>query len=330
MTKKQEHRKAEKILLDIFGKESTTRKRAIEEALSRYALTQEQMRECSTNGAKNILKSKIGEAFANLCKKEVLVADSEGVYSLAKTRPVIIHEEKCELAILAALKDAPMTRKELTAHLTEHFGTDRTATRQDDAHLSAAITAVLERLSRLGILLRTKDRYSMCQKCMAAPSDLVAIASLREEYLSRVHSKGGEFFEHYFMNLLEKYSVLHSKTVLENTTVGGSEDGGIDGILKTRDCLGFEETLMVQTKNRRITFSEKDMRGFYGAVRAKMGSRGLFATTGAFHEGARQFIDSLPDLAAVDGYMLFRMAIKTLYGIKKAGGKLTVDEKVLG
>ncbi len=330
MTNKQEYRKTEQLLLEIFRKEKTTKKLAIEEVLSRFSLTEEQMRESSTNGKKNVLKSKIGEVFADLCKKEILIADANGIYSLAKTRPVIIHEEKCEVAILAALKNAPMTRKELSAQLTEHFGTDRTATKQDDAHLSSAISAVLTRLSRLGIVLRNGDVYSICEKCVAAPSDLVAIASLREEYLSRVHGKGGEFFEHYFMNLLEKYSVLHDKTVIENTTVGGSDDGGIDGILRTRDCLGFEETLMVQTKNRRIVFSEKDMRGFYGAVRAKMGSRGLFATTGSFHEGALRFIDSLPDLAAVDGYMLFKMAIRTLYGIKKVGGKLTVDEKVLG
>lgn len=327
---KQQYRKTEKLLLEIFQRESTTKRHAIDEVLSRFSLTEEQMRESSTNGRKNVLKSRIGEVFAELCKKEILVLGEGGIYSLAKTRPVIIHEEKCEAAILAALKSAPMTKKELNALLSEQFGTDRTATKQDDARLSTAISAVLARLCKLGIILRRGESFSICEKCAAAPSDLVAIAGLREEFLCRLHGKGGEFFEHYFMNLLEKYSVLHSKTVLENTTVGGSDDGGIDGILRTRDCLGFEETLMVQTKNRRITFSEKELRGFYGAVRAKMGSRGLFATTGSLHEGAVQFIDSLPDLAAVNGYMLFKMAVKTLYGIKKLGTKLTVDEKIIG
>lgn len=330
MTAKQEYRKIEKLLLEIFGKESATKRHAIEEALSRFSLSQEQLRDSSTNGTKNILKSRIGEVFAKLCKKEILTADAEGVYSLAKTRPVIIREEKCEAAILDALKDGSMTKKELLTLLTEQLGTDRTASKQDDARLSSVISAVLARLTALGVLLRTGESFSLCEKCKAEPSDLVAIASLRAEYLTRVHQKGGEFFEHYFMNLLEKFSVLHAKTVLENTTVGGSDDGGIDGILRTRDCLGFEETVMVQTKNRRMVFSEKDMRGFYGAVRAKMGSRGLFATTGSFHEGALRFIQGLPDLSVVDGYMLFKMAVSTLYGIKKVGGKLTVDEKVIG
>ena len=156
------------------------------------------------------------------------------------------------------------------------------------------------------------------------------LATLRSEYLTRLHGKGGEYFEHYFMNLLEKYVTLHGKTVLENTTVGGSEDGGIDGILLTKDCLGFEERILVQTKNRRLTFSEKDMRGFYGAVRAARGSRGIFATTGTFHDGAVRFLDALPDLVGIDGLRLFEMATETLYGIKKNGGKLSVDTKLIG
>jgi restriction endonuclease Mrr len=132
------------------------------------------------------------------------------------------------------------------------------------------------------------------------------------------------------MNLLEKYVTLHGKTATQNTTVGGSEDGGIDGILVTKDCLGFEERVLVQTKNRRMTFAEREIRGFYGALRAARGSRGIFATTGSFHDGAIRFLDSLPDLIGIDGYRLFEMAKETLYGIKKCGGKLAVDDKVIG
>ena len=330
MTTKQEYKKMEKILLEIFGKKKSTKKQAIDEALSRLSLTAEQMRDSSTNGKKNITKSKLGAVFAELCQKEILVADADGMYSLAKTRPVIIHEEKCEVAILAALKNAPMTRAELRSHLEEEFGTNKTASEKDDARLYAAISAVLSRLQKSGLILSEGGTYTLCKQCTATPDCSVELASLRAEYLTRVHSMGGEFFEHYFMNLLEKYVTLHGKTVLENTTVGGSEDGGIDGILNTRDCLGFEESVLVQTKNRRITFSERDMRGFYGAQRAAGGSRGIFATTGSFHAGAIRFLESLPDLVGIDGYRLFDMAKETLYGIKKSGGRLAVDTRVIG
>ena len=330
MTTKQEFKKMEKILLDLFGKEGMTKKHAIDTALSAFSLTAQELRDNGTNGKKNVLKSRLGEVFADLCRREILAADESGTYTLAKTRPVIIHEEKCEAEILAALKDGAKTRSALTALLSEKFGTNRTATQKDDARLSAAITAVLARLSQSGLILKEMNAYSLCEQCTADPTCVMQLANLRAEYLSRVHAKGGEFFEHYFMNLLEKYVSLHHKTVLENTTVGGSEDGGIDGILRTRDCLGFEETVLVQTKNRHMTFSERDMRGFYGAVHAASGSRGIFATTGLFHAGAQKFLDSLPDLVGIDGYMVFDMAVKTLYGIKKSGGTLSVDARVIG
>lgn len=325
----QQLRQMEKLFIQLLGAKASTKKQAIDEALSHFDLTPAELRESSTNGKKNILKSQLGEVFAGLCQRGVLIADKKGVYTLAKTRPVILREEKCEAALLAALKSGGKTRKELRAILTAQFGTDRTVSTRDDSQLAAILSSLLSRLTKSGVLLYEKEIYSICEKCTAEPTNLFELAKLRAEYLALVHSKGGEFFEHYFMNLLEHYVTLHHKTVLENTTVGGSEDGGIDGVLKTRDCLGFEETVLVQTKNRHMTFSEREMRGFYGAVRAKMGSRGIFATSGTFHEGATKFLDSLPDLVGVDGYRLFEMATETLYGIKKSGGKLTVDTKVI-
>ncbi|MBP3590986.1 MAG: restriction endonuclease [Clostridia bacterium] len=325
----QQLRQMEKLFIQLLGAKASTKKQAIDEALSHFDLTPSELRESRTNGKKNILKSQLGEVFAGLCQRGILIADKKGVYTLAKTRPVILREEKCEAALLAALKSGGKTRKELRAILTAQFGTDRTVSTRDDSQLAAILSSLLSRLTKSGVLLYEKEIYSICEKCTAEPTNLFELAKLRAEYLALVHSKGGEFFEHYFMNLLERYVTLHHKTVLENTSVGGSEDGGIDGVLKTRDCLGFEETVLVQTKNRHMTFSEREMRGFYGAVRAKMGSRGIFATSGTFHEGATKFLDSLPDLVGVDGYRLFEMATETLYGIKKSGGKLTVDTKVI-
>ena len=108
----------------------------------------------------------------------------------------------------------------------------------------------------------------------------------------------------------------------------GSDDGGIDGIVKTVDSLGFRETIMIQTKNRSDIASETDVRGFYGAVCAKRGTRGIFATSSEFHPSARAFLDGLDDCVGVDGRRIFSMAADTEYGIIKADGKLRIDEAV--
>ena len=107
------------------------------------------------------------------------------------------------------------------------------------------------------------------------------------------------------------------------------KDGGIDGVIKTRDELGFIETTMVQTKNRHELSSETDVRGFYGAVRAGGGTRGIFATSDDFHYSAADFLEGLDDCIGINGDRIFKMAIATEYGIKKISGKLTVDEKII-
>ena len=131
------------------------------------------------------------------------------------------------------------------------------------------------------------------------------------------------------MTLLEKYVTLCGKKVIYNSTTGGSDDGGIDGILKTEDSLGFRETIMVQTKNRSEPTTETTARGFYGAVCAAQGSRGIFATSSDFHPHAKAFFESLDDCVGIDGNKLFEMAIKTHYGIKKIGSELALDEKII-
>jgi restriction endonuclease Mrr len=86
---------------------------------------------------------------------------------------------------------------------------------------------------------------------------------------------------------------------------------------------------MVQTKHRIDIPSETDVRGFYGAVCAKRGTRGIYATTSDFHSGAKKFLDALDDCIGINGNDVFKMAVECLYGIKKKQGVLSVDERIM-
>ena len=86
---------------------------------------------------------------------------------------------------------------------------------------------------------------------------------------------------------------------------------------------------MVQTKNRNVVISETDVRGFYGAVCAYRGTRGIFATTSLFHSGAKDFFNVIDECVGIDGDKVFSMACECLYGICKSQGKLTVDGKII-
>jgi len=200
---------------------------------------------------------------------------------------------------------------------------------KDDNKLFAYLGEALRRMVKDGALTEVRGVYSLSKKVSARADDISNLLTLKSVFLTHLHRKGGEFFENYFMTLLEKYVTLHGKTVTSNTTTGGSADGGIDGILETVDVLGFRETIMVQTKNRTDTTNETTVRGFYGAVCARQGSRGIFVTSSDFHYSAKAFLDSIDNCVGIDGDGIFKMAVETRYGIKKVGSELTVDEKIL-
>ncbi|MBO5907363.1 MAG: restriction endonuclease [Clostridia bacterium] len=279
--------------------------------------------------AHNRLRSNVGAVLNEMEARDLIATDTGGLYYLVSAKPVIIRIEKCENEIIKSLTASPLTKRELRDKLKNVFGTDKTATTRDDETLFSFMGQVLKKLQTLGIISLSGDVYSLTKSASAKADDINAMLSLKSDFLSKIHMRGGEFFENYFLALLSKYSQKHGRKILECYVTGGAADGGIDGVMRTEDSLGFLETTMVQTKNRNEIVSETDVRGFYGAVCAKRGSRGIFATTSDFHSGAQSFLDSLDDCVGINGERLFKMALECQYGIKKSAGKLVVDTKII-
>ncbi len=277
----------------------------------------------------NIARGRIGECINEMHSSALIGIDKKSRYYLITSRPVIIRIEKCEKEIVKALSERPYNQKELRDRLTEIFGTDKTVTRRDDDILSTYLGQLLKKLLAYGAIKSSEGNYYITDKVSSGVNDLNEMLSLKSEFIERLHSRGGEFFENYFMSLLSRYSEKHGKKILECYVTGGSADGGIDGVMKTEDSLGFREITMVQTKNRLEIATETDLRGFYGAVCAKRGTRGIYATTSDFHSSALGFTNELDDCVCIGGDKLFSMAIECYYGIKKSMGKLVIDSKVL-
>ena len=131
------------------------------------------------------------------------------------------------------------------------------------------------------------------------------------------------------MELLRRYYLLTGKTVDEGSVTGGSDDGGIDGIIHTQDDLGYRETVLMQMKNRHAVMCSKDVREFYGAVCAENGSRGIFITISTFHPDAQKLLDKVDNLTGVDGAKLFEIARNCRYGILEQDGRYCLDEAML-
>ncbi len=317
-----------KFIIDILSDSPKYRKALIDLCIKKYALMPLEMCDDSPNSKKNRLRGQVGIVINEMLAEEIISTNSNGQYFLIASKPVAIRIEKCQKEIIKALSEAPMSKTQLYDRLSVIFGTDKTASKKDDGILSNYIGQFTKKMISDGLLTLDKGKYSLAPKIRAKSDDINALLSLKSEFMSMLHSKGGEFFENYFMALLKKYMEKHEKKILECYVTGGSDDGGIDGVIKTEDNLGFKETVMVQTKNRTDPVSETDARGFYGAVHAKRGSRGIFATTSDFHPSAKDFLNSLDDCVGISGDRIFAMAIECGYGIRRSGNELTSDEKI--
>ena len=275
------------------------------------------------------IRADIGATLTEMVDTGVITVSDDGIYQPSATRPVMLRAESCEREIIALLSGGAMTKQEIRSALEESFKTKSTPTLRDDDMLFSFIGQILKRLLSLGVLLLEGGKYSIAPQKMARIEDISALLALKADFLTRLHARGGEYFEHYFMTLLSKYMSKHGKTVTEYYTTGGTEDGGIDGVIKTVDALGFRENIMVQTKNRLESTNETVVRAFYGAVCARQGSRGIFATTSDFHPSASKLLDGIDNCVGVDGEKIFNMAMECLYGIKRKGGVYTVDKKII-
>ncbi len=318
-----------RIITDVLEKKPLPRTELLSECISEFGISPEEQNNKKAGSYKNIVRSRFGECINEMHEAALIGIDKYGRYYLISERPVIVRIEKCEKEIIKALTERPHNQKELRDRLISVIGTDKTATRRDDDILSTYIGQLLKKLISYGTIILSEGSYSLSEKVSAKADNINEMLSLKSDFIERIHKKGGEFFENYFMSLISKYSVKHGKKVLECYVTGGSADGGIDGIIKTEDSLGFIEITMVQTKNKLEIATETDIRGFYGAVCAKKGTRGIYATTSDFHINATSFLSQLDDCIGIGGDKIFSMAIECQYGIKKQLGHFVVDSKII-
>jgi hypothetical protein len=319
------HKKIYKTVLEALAVQSMTHKALIEEAIARLYTGIEFTGEV---GEFTEIRGLIGSVVSEMKSDGVILFDS-GFYSLAASGPLPLRMERCEKEIVSLLSTGVKSRQELRDHLRRVFMTHTTVSEADDRMLFTYMGQILRRLTETGIVEIINGDYALKEQTRAAIDDLEQMIQLKADFISRVHRKGGEFFEHYILTLLKKNEIAYGKTVTECRTTGGTMDGGIDGIMKTTDHLGFKETVLIQAKNRTDLSTETTVRGFLGAVYASGGNKGIFATMSDFHPAAKLFLNSVDNLVGVNAEDIFKMACTRLYGIKKKNGKLVIDNKIL-
>lgn len=167
---------------------------------------------------------------------------------------------------------------------------------------------------------------------------------LKEAFLRRLRSLGGDYFEYYSVYLLERYSMKNGRRLEGLRISGGDRDGGIDGEIELTDKFGFRETIYIQSKNwnpdkgdeRLWVVGETLLQQFIGACACRQAQdrkqhcRGIFITTSRFTPDAKRILETMSDkIVGYDGEDVYEAAKECQFGLVYENGNWKLDEKLL-
>lgn len=135
--------------------------------------------------------------------------------------------------------------------------------------------------------------------------------SVATEILETLGEVTPQFFERVVLEVLHQMGYGASRADLQQ--VGGSGDGGIDGIISL-DKLGLEK-VYVQAKRWKDSVGGPVVQGFYGALAGQRARKGVLITTSTFTHQAIAFAKSVEGIVLVDGPRLAQLMIDHGVGV---------------
>lgn len=187
-----------------------------------------------------------------------------------------------------------------------------------------AITSYSGSKPRYTVISLSKEKTPNAKKTAAAellPEEVMQeayekhLATLREQLKHSILENDPNFFEQLIVDLLIAMGYGYDKT--SGVVVGGSHDGGIDGIIY-EDKLGLDQ-IYLQAKRYKDgnSVGRKELQAFVGAMQSVQ--KGVFITTSTFTREAISYADGQQQksLKLVDGDMLAELMIKHEVGITK-------------
>jgi restriction system protein len=141
--------------------------------------------------------------------------------------------------------------------------------------------------------------------------------SLAAQLLERVKTGSDRAFEELVVDLLVRMGYGGSREDA-GAVVGGSGDGGIDGIIK-EDRLGLEAIYVQAKKWADNTVGRPDVQKFAGALQGQRARKGVFITTSKFSADARAYAASLQSpIVLIDGSQLAELMLDHGVGVSES------------
>lgn len=157
------------------------------------------------------------------------------------------------------------------------------------------------------------------------------IQEIKQSLMDAIMEHDPSFFEQLIVDLLIAMNYGYDKS--SGVVVGGSHDGGIDGIIY-EDKLGLDKIyLQAKRYGKRNTVGRKDLQAFVGAMESVQ--KGVFITTSRFTKEALTYAKSQQQksLKLIDGEKLSELMVQYEIGIQKTARPIylyRLDSSYLG
>lgn len=251
-------------------------KKAICEKLN-LSLSEQQLK---TDSGMPKYKSRTGWAVTWLYDAGYIVRVQKGIYTIAESGRQILQEN------LSANEFARRGRREIY---------DQSQNEEDPVIEQDEMSHDISPMERMDVIVK-EIHGQLSYEIMSA-------------IMSIEGRDGDTFFEKIVTDLLEQMGYG------KGTETPVSNDGGIDGIIKT-DPLGFNP-ILIQAKRyaRDYVVGRPEIQRFAGALGAV--TRGAFLTTSYFSQGAIEFAKNYPhaDIVLIDGKKLINLMIQYDLGV---------------
>lgn len=282
--------------------DSISKKELFSKVYDLSTLTEEERLDTDVDSVGVLYRSLIGSVLSDAIEMgEISLAGNQ--YSLNRDTPLYIRGYEVKEYVKNILKEnIPYTKKEIFKKCEIAFGTNTTNTNKDDNRLRAYIGEFLNTCEKKGTVTVVDGAYYLSK-------ETETVIDSYDNFIGGLNSKGGENFERFGAMLLRAFYEKAGVTVDECRVTGGSDDGGIDIIVRTTDKLGFKEFICVQAKARRNAHvTLKEVREFIGAMHTQKGTKGIYLTTSVFHEDAKKLIEEVHNVTGIDGAILYKIA----------------------
>jgi restriction system protein len=238
------------------GEEHSLRE-AIDYLANFFQLTKEERKELLPSGRQATFDNRVGWSRTHLAKAGLLNSTRRGYFEITKLGQAVL-EQKPDVINIAFLKQYP----DYLEFIKPSTPDNKTAI-LDDTDSSQTPEEAIE-----GAYQRVRQE-------------------LAKEILTTIKGCSPAFFERLVIDLLVQMGYGGTRKDA-GEAIGGSGDGGIDGIIK-EDRLGLD-IVYVQAKRWENTVTRPEIQKFAGALQGQRARKGIYITTAPFSDGAKQYV----------------------------------------